>query len=195
MELGPFVEPIEKPGEPSAVAFQECDTELGKFLQNTAGAKTCYRLNQFERITQRERDNIRVRVAEKFVRHLLLLGSRRWMEAKCNAELFDLRPERIEVTIVNSPAVDWLRTKRERPNPELLDKVLDGCALNGHCQGQSLQDYLYYYGGSPHDSQLVAQYEQVLRNAVETGDWSQVNVVRGPRPNTGQWFFFGPGPR
>jgi hypothetical protein len=72
-------------------------------------------------------------------------------------------------------------------------RVLTECALNGHCQAQSLQDYLYYYGGSPHDSQLVAQYEQVLRNAVETGDWSQVNVVRGPRPNTGQRFFFGPG--
>src|SRR5205814_323844 len=53
-------------------------------------------------------------------------------------------------------------------------RVLSECALQGHCQAQSLQDYLYYYAGSPHDSQLVQQYQQILRNAVETGDWSQV---------------------
>ena len=74
-------------------------------------------------------------------------------------------------------------------------RVLSECALQGHCQAQSLQDYLYYYAGSPHDSQLVQQYQQILRNAVETGDWSQVQVVRGPRPTGRGQFFFGPGPR
>lgn len=75
-------------------------------------------------------------------------------------------------------------------------RVVSECALQGHCQAQSLQDYLYYYAGSPHDSQLVMQYQQVLRNAVETGDWSQVAVVRGPRPPGGQRVFFGAaGPR
>ena len=70
-------------------------------------------------------------------------------------------------------------------------RVLTECALQGHCQAQSLQDYLYYYGGSPHDSQLVSQYQQILRNAVETGDWSQVQVQRGPRPTGRGQFFFG----
>jgi hypothetical protein len=73
-------------------------------------------------------------------------------------------------------------------------RVLSECALQGHCQAQSLQDYLYYYAGSPHDSQLVMQYQQILRNAIETGDWSQVAVVRGPRPpGRNQFFFGGPG--
>lgn len=80
------------------------------------------------------------------------------------------------------------------PCGESNSRILTECALNGHCQAQSLQDYLYYYGGSPHDSQLVSQYQAILRNAVETGDWSQVNVVRGPRP-PGSRFFFGPGGR
>ena len=74
-------------------------------------------------------------------------------------------------------------------------RVISECALQGHCQAQSLQDYLYYYAGSPHDSQLVQQYQQILRNAVETGDWSQVQVVRGPKPPGRGQFFFGPGPR
>ena len=75
-------------------------------------------------------------------------------------------------------------------------RVLSECALQGHCQAQSLQDYLYYYAGSPHDSQLVMQYQQILRNAVETGDWSQVAIVRGPRPpGRNQFFFGGAGPR
>ena len=61
-------------------------------------------------------------------------------------------------------------------------RVLNECAYQGHCEASTLQDYLYYYGSSPYDSQLLAQYQSVLRNAIETGDWSQVNVVRGPRP-------------
>ena len=74
-------------------------------------------------------------------------------------------------------------------------RVLSECALQGHCQAQTLQDYLYYYSGSPHESQLIAQYQGVLRNAIETGDWSQMQVVRGPRPpGRNQQFFFG-GPR
>lgn len=74
-------------------------------------------------------------------------------------------------------------------------RVLAECALQGHCQAASLQDYLFYYGGSPHDSQLVSQYQAILRNAVESGDWSQVSVVRGPRPPGAQrMFFYGAGP-
>jgi hypothetical protein len=74
-------------------------------------------------------------------------------------------------------------------------RVVTECALQGHCDAQTLQDYLFYYGGSPHDSQLVSQYQAILRNAVETGDWSQVNVVRGERPQGSRFFFGGVGPR
>jgi hypothetical protein len=61
-------------------------------------------------------------------------------------------------------------------------RVLQACAYQAHCDASSLPDYLYYYGSSPHDSQLIAQYQNILRTAIETGDWSQLNLVRGPRP-------------
>ena len=61
-------------------------------------------------------------------------------------------------------------------------RVLAACAYQGHCNAQSLPDYIFFYGASPYDSQLLTQYREVLRSAIETGDWSQINIVRGPVP-------------
>jgi len=71
-------------------------------------------------------------------------------------------------------------------------RVEQACAFRGHCDSSNLQDYLYYYAASPHDSQLMSQYESLLRNAVETGDWSHLTVVRGPRPPNAPNFIMGP---
>ena len=65
------------------------------------------------------------------------------------------------------------------PCDESNPRIQAACAYQGHCSAQSLADYIYYYGASPNDSQLMSQYEQVLRNAVQTNNWSQVNVIRG----------------
>ena len=77
------------------------------------------------------------------------------------------------------------------PCGENNERVLSACAYQGHCDANSLPDYLYYYGASPHDSQLMAQYRDILRNAVETGNWSQLNVVHG-LPSPQRQFVFGP---
>jgi len=61
-------------------------------------------------------------------------------------------------------------------------RLLSACAYQGHCNAQSLPDYIYYYGASPYDSQLLSQYREVLRTAIETNNWSMLNVVRGPVP-------------
>lgn len=75
-------------------------------------------------------------------------------------------------------------------NPRLLAE----CAFNAHCDAQSLPDYLYYYASTPHESELLARYESVLRGAIENGDWSQVVVSRGPRmPGASTYVFGGPG--
>jgi hypothetical protein len=58
-------------------------------------------------------------------------------------------------------------------------RVLSACAFQGHCNASSLADFIYYYGASPNDSQLMSQYRELLRTAVETGNWSQLAVVRG----------------
>jgi hypothetical protein len=78
------------------------------------------------------------------------------------------------------------------PCGETNDRVLQACAYQAHCDAQSLPDYLHYYGSSPHDSQLIAQYQGILRTAVETGDWSQLNLVRGPRPPGAPRYPFAP---
>ena len=51
-------------------------------------------------------------------------------------------------------------------------RVLNACAFQGHCGVASLPDYLFYYGSSPYDAQLLDRYRTVLRQAVETGNWS-----------------------
>jgi len=70
--------------------------------------------------------------------------------------------------------------------------VLTECALRGHCQATGLQDFLSFYNSSLNDAQLLAQYQQILRNAVTTGDWSQLALVRGPRPPGAPRAFFPP---
>ncbi|MGZ5698667.1 MAG: hypothetical protein ACXWHA_15470 [Usitatibacter sp.] len=61
-------------------------------------------------------------------------------------------------------------------------RLLSACAYQGHCNASSLADFIYYYGASPNDSQLMSQYRDILRTAIESGNWSQVTVARGPRP-------------
>lgn len=74
-------------------------------------------------------------------------------------------------------------------------RVLTECAYNGHCDAVSLPDYLYYYGSSPYESRLLAQYQSVLRTAIESGDWSGIVFARGTRPATGAGhFIFAPSP-
>ncbi len=60
--------------------------------------------------------------------------------------------------------------------------VVSGCAYQGHCGVGSLADYMFYYGASPYDAQLLDRYRNVLRQAVDSGDWSALGFTRGARP-------------
>ncbi|HET9472173.1 MAG TPA: hypothetical protein VFO24_13805 [Usitatibacter sp.] len=62
-------------------------------------------------------------------------------------------------------------------------ELLNGCALQGHCDATSLREYMYYYGMSPAASQQIAQYQAYLAQAVRNRDWSAITFFRGPRPN------------
>lgn len=90
----------------------------------------------------------------------------------------------------------WLVLACEYGQPCGADtpRLLQACAFQGHCDAQNFPDYLYYYGSSPYDSQLLVQYRAMLQQAIETGDWSQLQVLRGlpPPPNR---MTFVPGPR
>lgn len=74
-------------------------------------------------------------------------------------------------------------------------RILQACAFQGHCDAGNLRDYLFFYGVSPHDSELIGQYRTLLREAIETGDWGRFNIARGPLPSGAPRIFFGPGPR
>jgi hypothetical protein len=73
-------------------------------------------------------------------------------------------------------------------------RMQQACALRGHCDAMTFPDYLHYYGSTPHDSQVLLQYRAWLRQAIETGDWSQLSVVRGAGAGTNRVTFV-PGPR
>lgn len=72
--------------------------------------------------------------------------------------------------------------------------LLNGCVQNGNCGAQSLEEYLYFYGNSPQQSQLINEYRSQLIRAMQGGDWSYFGFVRA-RPPGGSVFVFGaPGP-
>jgi hypothetical protein len=73
-------------------------------------------------------------------------------------------------------------------------RLEQACAYQGHCDATNFPDYLYYYGSTPHDSQLLVQYRSIVQHAIETGDWSQLTVVRGV-PASPNRVTFVPGPR
>jgi len=90
----------------------------------------------------------------------------------------------------------WLVLACEYGQPCGTDtpRMQQACAMQGHCNAQTYPDYLFYYASSPYDSQMLAQYRAILRNVIDTGDWSQISVVRGLPTPTGRTAFL-PGPR
>ena len=69
--------------------------------------------------------------------------------------------------------------------------LLSGCAYEGRCGVNNFADYLYYYGSTPYESQLLDRYRGMLAHTVETGDWSQIRFVRGPTSGRNRYFFAG----
>jgi len=62
--------------------------------------------------------------------------------------------------------------------------VQNGCAFQGYCAANNLNDYLMYYVSSPASSQMIATYVAAIRNAVNNGDWSYFHFYPGPNPAT-----------
>lgn len=78
------------------------------------------------------------------------------------------------------------------PCGENNSRVLNACAYQGHCGVASLPDYLFYYGASPYDAQLLDRYRALLRQAADSGDWSGIAIQRGTRsPNAPSLGFHG----
>ena len=110
---------------------------------------------------------------------------------------FALRIGPDELPVETRPFVNaWLVLACEYGAPCGADtpRMQQACALQGYCDAQSFPDYLAYYSSSPHDSTLLMQYRGIIRNAIETGDWSQLRILRG-QPQGDRRPTFIPGPR
>jgi hypothetical protein len=110
---------------------------------------------------------------------------------------FALRTGADDLPVEPRPFVNaWLVLACEYGAPCGADtpRMQQACALQGHCDAQSFPDYLAYYASTPYDSTLLMQYRGLVRTAIETGDWSQLHVVRGQAPTTNRPTFI-PGPR
>jgi hypothetical protein len=110
---------------------------------------------------------------------------------------FSLRLGPEELPIETRPFVNaWLVLACEYGAPCGADtpRMQQACAFQGYCDAQSFPDYLAYYSSSPHDSTLLMQYRGIIRNAIETGDWSQLRILRAESP-PGRGPMFVPGPR
>jgi hypothetical protein len=60
--------------------------------------------------------------------------------------------------------------------------LLQGCAMDGHCDASDLRDYLFFYNAAPGSSQRVDEYRARLLDVINRGDWSFFTFTRGPMP-------------
>lgn len=102
-----------------------------------------------------------------------------------------------ELPIEAKPFVNaWLVLSCEYGAPCGADtpRMQQMCAFQGHCDAQTFPEYLASYATSPHDATLLLQYRTLIRNAIESGDWSQIHVARGQPQGVDRQQFV-PGPR
>ncbi len=68
-------------------------------------------------------------------------------------------------------------------------QLLADCAYRNLCGSTSLQDQTYFFEASPHEAQLIERYRQTILDAIRTGDFTNLNLVRGPQTR-GNTFLF-----
>jgi len=66
------------------------------------------------------------------------------------------------------------------------------CALAGHCQARTSLDLAFYYEVSPYQAQLIDQYREIFRQAIERNDWSGLQFARRANTSDSRWFFIAP---
>jgi hypothetical protein len=60
------------------------------------------------------------------------------------------------------------------------------CAFSGRCGPTTIPDLIYFYETTPNQAQLVEQYRQVFRPAIDANDWSGLTFASrsGARPES-----------
>ena len=67
-------------------------------------------------------------------------------------------------------------------------------AYSGRCGPASLPDYIFYFDTTPSQAQLVDQYRQIFRQAIESNDWSGLTFARRQNSMSSIYRIFTPGP-
>jgi hypothetical protein len=70
-------------------------------------------------------------------------------------------------------------------NPQLLS----ACAHQNQCGSASVQDHTFYYDSSPYTAQLVERYRMMIADMVRTGNFDNLNLVRGPQGRQSTYMF------
>lgn len=74
------------------------------------------------------------------------------------------------------------------------NELRQACALSGRCGPTSLPDYIFFFDTTPNQAQLVDQYRQVFRQAIEANDWSGLAFARRSNQTNSVFRFYTPGP-
>lgn len=67
--------------------------------------------------------------------------------------------------------------------------LLQACMGNGYCDARDLREHLFFYGNSPQQSQLIAEYQQQITRAIRSGDWGYFAFTRAS-PTPGSFYMF-----
>jgi hypothetical protein len=70
-------------------------------------------------------------------------------------------------------------------------ELLAACAQRNQCGSASVQDHAYYYEASPHTAQLVERYRQTIADMIRSGNFDNLNLVRGTRDGSNTFIFRG----
>jgi len=63
------------------------------------------------------------------------------------------------------------------------------CAFGGQCAARTVPDLAFFYEVSPYQAQLIDQYRDIFRQAIEANDWSGITFARRPNTSGSRWFF------
>jgi hypothetical protein len=63
------------------------------------------------------------------------------------------------------------------------------CAFGGQCAARTVPDLAFFYEVSPYQAQLIDQYRDIFRRAIEANDWSGITFARRPNTSGSRWFF------
>jgi hypothetical protein len=121
-------------------------------------------------VTAEQMDTIKQAIASGDP-YAITAGARLLSISYANLDLRDGRGQALDTQALDS-AANLIACDAGYPCGATNRTLAFACAFTDHCGATTLRDYTMYYNASPYTSQLIAQYEQALRNVVTSGDWS-----------------------